>query len=179
MINLLPYADKKELEREKMRRFLAVALLGVSTLFALGLFLMAPIYFSLTLQKKNLLEELSLASKNAPLERLGELEREIKNLNSKLLVLEEGSRKEYLVSEVFREALGLRSAGIELRHLSFHKPSGGEAGRLNLGGRAQRREDLQTFIQALERSESFKKINSPVSNLLKKTEVEFSLELEL
>ena len=76
MINLLPYEDKKELELEKRRRFLVVALFGASVIVFLGLILMGPIYLSLALEKRSFLRELDSASQAEPLQRLAEVEQE-------------------------------------------------------------------------------------------------------
>ncbi|HBT81820.1 hypothetical protein A3B26_01650 [Candidatus Giovannonibacteria bacterium RIFCSPLOWO2_01_FULL_48_47] len=173
MINLLPYEDKKELELEKRRRFLVVALFGASVIVFLGLILMGPIYLSLALEKRSFLRELDSASQAEPLQRLAEVEQEIGKLNSKLLLLDQGAKRGLPVSELLRRALGLAPAGIRIDSLSFSR------GKIFLGGQAQKREDLQTFIQALEAASLFRKISSPVSNLLKSVDLKFSLELEL
>ncbi len=173
MINLLPYEDKKELELEKRRRFLVVALFGVSVVMLLGLILMAPIYLSLALEKRNSLRELDLASQAEPLRRLAGVEEELGKLNSKLLLLDQGAKRGLPVSELLRRALELAPTGIGIDSLSFSR------GKIFLGGQAQKREDLQAFIRALEAASLFRKVSSPVSNLLKRVDLEFSLELEL
>src|SRR3989344_445951 len=69
MINLLPYEDKKEVEREGLRRFLIVAVFSLSSVFLVCILLMMPVYIFSYQESLNLKREEDLRSEREGLRR--------------------------------------------------------------------------------------------------------------
>ncbi|MBI2023978.1 hypothetical protein HYT00_01115 [Candidatus Giovannonibacteria bacterium] len=178
MINLLPYDEKKKMEQERLLRFLIVASLSLSSVLFLGIVLMSPSYFNLRQQKIDLEKEEEIMRKNAPAETMDQVNTEIKkNLGRvKLIEFSSGSGDIY---EILEKILDSRSHGISLIKVSFDKGDAEVRGKIIIGGRANARDDLLLFTKNLEELGIFNKIDSPISNILRKKDIDFSLTLDL
>jgi len=178
MINLLPYEDRKVIEREGFRRFLIIALFSISLVLFLGIVLMAPIYLMLRAQSSNLKTQEQFSLQGAPLDRLKKAEEEARKLNSEAALIESASQNTS-VPEIFQKIIEARPSGISLRGFSFRRLAPANPGTIALEGNALTRENLSSFVTILEGSGLFAKVDSPVSNILKKTNISFSLNLIL
>ena len=174
MINLLPYEDKKKTRQESLRRFLVIAIFEASLVLFAGILLIFPVSFSFKNQKEGLGRQESVSKQGAPLERLREMEKNIKTLNSKLVLLESAS-KDGEVSGIFIKIMEVKPAGISLDDFSYSLQSE----EIILGGNAALREDLVNFQDVLESLEFTEKIESPLSNILKRENIDFSISLYL
>ena len=177
MINLLPYEDKKKVEREALKRFAIVALSAVSFTFLFGIIAVSPLYFSLRAEGENLLRAEKFSLEGAPLARLKSVEGDISKLNLELAVLESAVGKK-LPSDSFRKIINSKPAGISIAGISFRNLLALDPVRVSLSGKAAKREDLVLFQKILEDSGLYKKIDSPISNILKKNDIEFVFDLE-
>jgi hypothetical protein len=179
MINLLPEDTKKELGRERLRRFIIVAGFYLSGLIILGTILMLPAYFSLILQRRELLRELDLSRKALRADEVRKVEMVVRELNSRLELVRRGEKEIVRPAGIFEKIIALRPSGVRLEALSSDSSPQGDLIKLSLNGKALTRDDLIVFVQKLEALGIFKKVHSPVSNLLQKTNLEFSLALEM
>lgn len=177
MINLLPYDEKKKVNQDRLLHLGTIILFSVSIVLFFGVVLMFPAYFNLLGQKNNLEREEEIMRKNAPVETLNKVNAEIKK-NGRRIKIILTSQKGESISSTYGKILGARTTGIILSKLSLDKDESGEA-RILLSGKAVSRESLLGFTKNLEELKIFKKIGSPISNILKKTDVDFSLNLEL
>ncbi len=73
----------------------------------------------------------------------------------------------------------LRPVQISVREISYERASKTNPERVTLKGRAQTRSELLRFQKNLESSGLFKKVHSPISNLLQEVDLGFSLVLDL
>lgn len=177
MINLLPYEDKKEVEREGLRRFLIVATLSISTILVLGIFLMGPAYFFLYQEKANLDRKEQLSNKDAQNQKLKETIADIKNINSKISIVE-SSANSPSDSEALKTVVGLIPFSMRIDGLSFERANlTTDKGRARLKGTAATRDGFIAFIKIIEESGLFSKVDSPVSNILNKENIDFSITL--
>ncbi|MBI4709363.1 MAG: PilN domain-containing protein, partial [Candidatus Portnoybacteria bacterium] len=78
----------------------------------------------------------------------------------------EGQIKRY--SSMIEELASLASGGIKFKELSFNK------NEVSLEGLALTRAELLAFKEALEESPDFESVESPLSNLLKQNNIDFS-----
>lgn len=177
MINLLPYEDKKEVERESFRRFAVVATLSISAALLISIVLMAPAYFSLYQERSGLLKEEGLLQQGTQAEKMSEVVNKIKMTNSRLSVIESSAITKS-VPEDLKKIIDLVPSGVGIDGISFTKQNISVRGRVVLSGRANSREDLPPFIRTLYDSGLFSKVDSPVSNILKKNNVDFLINLE-
>lgn len=177
MINLLPYEDKKEVEKEGLRRFVIVAVFSISAIFLICILLMAPAYLSLYEERASLIKEEHLLKQGAPVEKMNEIAAKIKKTNSKLSVIE-SSADGRSVPEDLKKIIDSIPSGVSINGISFNRQKISEHGRVSLNGKANSRENLTSFIRILNDSGRFSKVDSPVSNILKKNNVDFLINLE-
>lgn len=172
MINLLPYEDRKKIRQESLRRFLVIAIFETSLVLFAGILLIFPVSFSFKSQKDGLEREESVSRQGAPLDQLKEVEKEIKKLNSELTLLEAAS-KSGEVSDIFIKIMDSKPAGISIDEFLYSRQSK----KILLAGNAAVRDDLVKFQEVLGSLEFSEKLESPLSNILKRENVDFSINL--
>ncbi|KKT62299.1 MAG: hypothetical protein UX24_C0014G0007 [Candidatus Giovannonibacteria bacterium GW2011_GWB1_45_9b] len=177
MINLLPYEDKKEVKREGLRRFAIVAVFSISAVLLLSMLLMAPAYFFLYQERASVISEENLLRASSPVEKMNEIADKIKKTNSRLSVIESLANNRS-VPEDLKKIIDLIPPGVSVNGISFARQNVSEQGRVSLSGKANTREDLASFIGILNDSDIFSKVDSPVSNILKKNNIDFLIKLE-
>lgn len=152
---------------------------AVSVVFFSGLILMLPAYLALEFGRAGLERNLAI-SKKAPLAgEVGEIEAGIKDLNFKLALFGQSQKERRQVAEPVEKILKLAPSALSMRSIFYEASSKTNPERVTLKGKAGNRGALLNYADALEKSGIFKKVHSPVSNLLKEVEVNFSLILDL
>ncbi len=105
----------------------------------------------------------------------------IKDLNTKLALVEKAESSTFIVSEKVIKAILLRKmSDIKITDISYEDNSGGAASlgrKINIEGTAPSREILLFFRQALEDDVNFKSVDLPISNFIKGSNIQFSLNL--
>lgn len=179
MMNLLPENEKNKLSQERMRRLLMVVGLSLASLFALGAALILPTYLSLLSQKRALNYQLTVTESNPGLKEIGDIEQSINDFNSKLTLFEQGEEKIQPVASVLEEALATRQGSITFKNIGYKRDLRTSSEELSIQGNATHRDALLDFVKNLEKLDSFKKVDLPVTSLLKETDIDFQLTLEL
>ncbi|MBI5045542.1 MAG: hypothetical protein HZC14_00855 [Candidatus Niyogibacteria bacterium] len=178
-MNLLPPADQKKVATERFLRFCVVACVGLACVFAVALAFLAPSYLYLILQSRELERGLQIEKESPELRKAESIESAIKDLNNRVGALH-GSLA--LLRDPAKEidaVLRFQPFGISF-HTFFYKANKGESvGTLTVLGYADTREALLKFVDKLEQSGFFGKVYSPISNLLSREKVEFSLVLDI
>lgn len=175
MANLLPENIKKEIRQSFFYRKLTVVAFVILILVIIGCVLMTAIYFYLILgggpkeEKGKLLEELSITDQS--------LIKEADELGKKLELLKP-EKAESLPSQVFGELVASRKGGIRLHHLVLECPSVVAGCVVAVIGRADDRQNLLDYVQALKENPMFTKVQSPINNLINGKDSQFTLELE-
>lgn len=101
----------------------------------------------------------------------------IKDLNIKLNIVENAERNKYLVSQkVINEILLKKMPDIKITQISFNNTSA-EGKKVNIRGIAVSRERLLLFRRVLEDNIAFKKVDLPISNFVKGSNIIFFLSL--
>src|SRR3989344_3764669 len=177
MINLIPNEEKKKKRKDFYFRLLVTAftVFGFSTLIAAAALL--PAYF-LSVVKKNLISEKVEAQKNEPVPLLDQKTLDlVKYLGNKLSLVEKSRENQYSISKkVLNEILSEKMPVIKITLISFQNdPSGGKT--VNVNGSAASREALLAFKRALEDNPAFKKVDLPISNFIRGSNIQFSLNL--
>ena len=84
------------------------------------------------------------------------------------------------ISPLLKIILNSKPQGIEFDSLSYERRVKDEGrDRILLYGRADTRNALLGFVESLREIKYFSKVHSPVSNLLQKQDIDFSLTVEL
>lgn len=178
MINLLPDDEIKKLGRERLGRFAVVTGFSLSAIVALGVLLLLPSYLSLLGEKQEVGRELELARRRLYASEVDYIEGEIANFNAKLEASETNEKEIHSATLILEKVLLLRPAAMRFERVSYESAALAAPERISLQGHTSSRQELLDFIKRLEDSGLFKKINSPISNLLREKNIDFSLLLE-
>jgi hypothetical protein len=177
MINLIPNQEKKKKVKDFYFRLVVVffAVLGSSVL--VGSAAILPSYF-LSSVKKNLSESKLEAQKaeSAPLVDQSTL-LTVEELNSKLSLIENAEKNKYLVSlKVINEIMAKKMPDIKITQIVYDNATVGGK-KISIRGIASSRERLLLFRRALEDNPAFKKVDLPISNFVKGSNIQFSLSI--
>ncbi|MBU1179039.1 PilN domain-containing protein [Patescibacteria group bacterium] len=181
MINLLPLKNKKERNREFLRRLIVVLGLGFFFLALVEIVLLLALSSLADYYSGNINEQLLFVKKFAETKSLAKTETEIQNLNDLMAVFQENEKKIYLVSGGILEVLKVLPPGqVKINSFLFDALEGKKTSlKLSLEGRADTRKGLMDFVEDLKSEKYFKDIKLPISSLLTEKDVNFSLMLEL
>lgn len=177
MINLIPNEDKKEMSKNFYFRLISLAfvMLGVSLLVASIAIL--PAYFFSTTQKNFFSEKFTL-QENEPIPSLDQDTLSIiKDLKSKLSLIENTRKNEFVFSQkIINEILLKKMNSIKITEIFYeNEKEGGK--KVNIAGLAPNREVLLLFRQTLEENPAFSKVDLPISNFVKGSNIRFNLTL--
>lgn len=174
-LNLLPPEEKRNLAYAIRTRAVIALCGGLVSVFVIFMVLLLPTFFLLVLQKSDVLravmieresqERAGIAAQAAELIGINQLaERVVRHEKDQLKIfpLFEAVARE-VPPTVHLKTLKLRSGPRELAVEGF----------------APTREDLLQFLRALERHPAVEKVSSPLSNLIKETDITFSVVAKL
>ena len=177
MINLIPNEEKKKMARNFYHRLTALSFLLLGFFTAITFVVVLPSYF-LSLVKENFANSKLETQKREPAPTLDpNMIIEIRNLDSKLALIEKVQKKKFIVSErVINQIISDKMPDIRLTRISYENiiPTGK---KININGIAPSRERLLLFREMLEGDSTFKNVNLPISNFIKGANIQFSLTL--
>ena len=176
MINLIPNKEKKLKKRDFYIRLLIVFFVVMSIAFILVSILIMP-YYLFSLQKKNLADEKLQALKDIPLPQFDKnTQNLVKDIDSKLNLIEKVEKDRFLVSErIIDEIILNKMPDIKITQISYDDGAKGKS--VNIKGKAPSRDRLFLFRLALENNANFEKVDLPISNFIKGTNLEFDINL--
>ena len=177
MINLIPNHEKKKKMKDFYFRFTIVLFILLGFCALVGAASLLPTLFLSGLER-NLAHTKLLAQKNEPPTLADRnLSETVTDLDRKLKLVESAAAGRYLVSQRVIRAITLRKmSDIQITRIAFeNSPVNGK--QVDLSGLAPSRERLLLFRQALENDTAFQKVDLPISNFVKGSNIQFSLSL--
>ncbi len=177
MINLIPNQEKKRKVNDFYFRLVVVFLtmLGFCALVAAAS--LFPAFF-LSLSNKNLANAKLETQKLEPVPVLdqGSLSM-MEDTSNKLDMVDLAEKNKYLISQkIVNEIILKKMSDIKITQINYDNSSPGGK-KVNVNGVAPSRERLLLFRQTLEDDAFFKKVDLPISNFVKGSNIEFSLSL--
>ena len=177
MINLIPKAEKKRMLKGFYSRLvvLFLVMLGLISFVAFGVIL--PSYFissvregviqgKLEIQKKELV---SLPDQQTLLV--------VEDLDQKMKLIEKAEKNKFIVSQKVINAVILQKAStIKITDISY-EDNGIKGKKISVEGSAPSREVLLSFRRALEEDIAFSRVDLPISNFVKGSNIKFYLSL--
>jgi len=153
---------------------LAFAMLGLSLFIAIVALL--PAYF-ISISKTNSAQAKLDAQRNIPVPAFDkEALDTIKNLNGKIALVENAEKSKFSVSEqVIRAVLLKKMDSIKINHIAYEEVAG--VRKISVYGTAPSRDELLLFRKNLEEDPAFKKVDLPISNFVKGSNIQFFLTL--
>ena len=173
-MNLLPLERKDKIQKEKRRRFALVAGVLFPVLFLIALILLLPSFFLVAFEEKNFERQFASLKENAVLKEAEKIESAISELNKKIEFYKTNQKESKNLSPFFYEILKAKPSPIALSSFLFEKGAD-KKDKIALQGKASDRTAFISFVEALRKNPDFEEVVSPVSNLLKEKDLEFSL----
>ena len=175
MINLIPNEKKKEKIRNFYFRFAVVSLSALGSALFIAAIAILPAFILSSVKKNSALKLQAETAQSGSMESQALLE--IKDLTTELDLLDKSKKDKYLVSKEVISAIILKKMpDIKITEIAYENNLG-EGKKVNLRGRAPSRERLLLFRRALEGDPAFSKVDLPISNFIKGSNIEFYLSL--
>ena len=176
MINLIPNPEKKLMRKNFFFRLATVLFIALACVALIASMALLPSYFISVSKKVSVSKKLE-AGRSEPLDALEEKTLSaVNNLDKKLSILEKAEKEKFLVSEkIISEIVSEKSPDIKLTEIYFEDDILGK--RVGLRGTAPSRERLLYFRLALEENPFFDKVDLPISNFIKGSNIKFDLNL--
>jgi hypothetical protein len=177
MINLIPKEEKKRMTRDFYCRLLILFLLALDFCLLIFFIGLLPSYFLSSV--KNTLTETKLENqKKEQLPLLGEQSSAaIKDINSELDLVEKSEQNKFPISVKVINAIILdKRPDIKITQILYaDDPVSGK--KISILGIAPSREVLLLFEETLENNPVFQKVDLPISNFVKGSNIQFYLDL--
>ncbi|MES2315198.1 MAG: hypothetical protein V4486_00470 [Patescibacteria group bacterium] len=177
MINLIPNEEKKSKVKDFYFRLLVTSFMVVAVSMLVASAAILPAFF-FSLVKKNLTDSKLAAQKSEPLPALDQKTLdEVKDLNTKLNLVEKTQKNKYSISQkIINEIVAEKMSDIKITQILYQSdPAKGKT--VTIGGTASSRERLLLFKQTLADNVAFKKVDLPISNFVKGSDIKFSINL--
>lgn len=158
-------------------RLVVVLFVALGFSFIFGIFALAPSYFLIYFKEDAIEQGLALEKSQPIPESSLEAVASVEDLYKKLEIVESSQTSKFLLSEkVVNEIISQKMLDIKLNQIFYENvPTTGK--KIVLRGTAPSRERLLTFRLALEQSANFKKVDLPISNFVKGSNIQFSMNL--
>ncbi len=177
MINLIPNEEKKKKVKDFYFRFTVVFFTTIGFSMIVASTLLLPSYF-ISSVKKNIINTKLELQKQEPVPTLdSETLKALSDLNEKLNLAEKNNKEKYIVStHVVNEVILKKMFDIKITRIAYSNAV--NIGKIiTVNGVAVSRERLLLFRKALEDDPAFSKVNLPISNFIKGSNIQFSLTL--
>ncbi|MFA5792068.1 MAG: hypothetical protein WC884_03470 [Candidatus Paceibacterota bacterium] len=177
MINLIPNQEKKKKVKDFYFRLTVIFFLALGICILIASFSILPSYFISSI-KRDLANTKLEMQKNEPILLIDKnFITIIEDLNKKLDLIENVQKNKYLVSQkVINEIVLRKMSDIKINQISYEDNLlSGKT--ISIHGMAPSRERLLLFRRALEDDVAFKKIDLPISNFTKGSNIEFYLNI--
>lgn len=173
MFNLLPKTKKDIIYREYRIRLTVVGLWLLFVVLIFSSILLVPSLLLSSEKERAAQERFAALSKS--LERSGEtdLNSVLNEVKSRLVLLRNEAPRMFL-HELLMLIVSVKTDRISLTNFSFIK-SADERREIAISGISENRSALLSFIKALERTELFEKVDAPISNFVKDTDINFEI----
>jgi len=175
MSNLLPLETKKEILKERHFRTVVIALFLLSALLVLSAVWLTPAYI-LSKNKYDITErELNAIKKEISTVQPEDTGVLIEDINNKLAILGGGISPKHHAYNIIGDIVEQKNNKIKITDI-FYDKSGTEI-RVLLRGEAFNRESLSSFVREIEKNELFSRVELPISDFVKETDLDFSLTM--
>jgi len=170
-MNFLPREKKIELKKEYIRRLSVVAGLLIFFVFLSGIVFLSPLYVVFKNEELSLNQQLSFFKKNVTNEDAQNLSSSVNSLNKKISII--SSFKEFNPDEIIEKIIDKKADGIKITNFQITRD------KISLSGVSQTRPLLISFSESLRAEPSFKKVELPISTLIKERDIEFVINIDL
>lgn len=176
-MTLLTKEYEKIIRNEKLKRLSFLFIILLIVIVATGLAFMLPSYFSAAFSKDATLERLKLSEEVLAKKNFKNIEAEVNRINVLIADFEKNESRRRALAPLLLKITNTPSS-IVLKLLKLDTQKGGAA-TLTINGRAETREAFLDYFEKLKKFEEAEAVISPVTNLLRETDVVFVLEIKI
>ena len=169
-VNLLPNKIKEALEREKKYALISKAAISIFTIMTL---LTIPLLLGRIILKNRFITTVATSTQVTLQPRAGSYD--IATINKKIKSIAKIQEEFIPWSKLFIVLSKKVPAGISLSKIDVNQ----DTKTLTVSGYSETRADFLAFKNSLENDPLFTNIESPVSNILKQTAIDFTLQITL
>ncbi|OGI71356.1 hypothetical protein A3B84_00635 [Candidatus Nomurabacteria bacterium RIFCSPHIGHO2_02_FULL_35_13] len=176
MINLIPNEEKKKMSKDFYLRLITMFFVMLSVSLLIASILILPSYFFSSIEEDVIDTKIKSQEKSISLPDPNTL-MIIKDLENKLNSVENYEKNKYVFStKVINEIILKKIPNIKITEIFYQNdPQTGK--KISISGKASSREVLLSFRRALEDDAAFSKIDLPISNFVKGSDIKFYLSL--
>lgn len=181
-MNLLPQEDQIKIKSQYTQKIFVFFLVMVFLLSLINIILIIPSYLFIKIKNDSLKNELETINKKPVFLRYKDVENSLVKFNEKIEFLNTNSGKTLKVSSVLKQIVyGLENGGVSIDSMAFDKsaPEKEKIDKIRLTGNADTRANFLQFIKNLKENNNFSEIESPASNILKNSDVSYTITVFL
>lgn len=183
MINILPYKEKKLLNKEYQKRFLIVLLNFITLISVVATLLLFPSYFLSKLKEKLVEDKIEIFNKENFDIANDSVDKITNDINSKLEILDKAKLPYQVNDKVLGNILSSRTNGITMLAVLFNKKAGvnvkNNSDTVEIRGIAVNRDSLRNFKTTLDNNPDFSEVNLPISDFLEKSDLPFTILIKM
>jgi len=175
MINLIPNEEKKKMSKDFYFRLATVFFMMLSVSLLIASILILPSYFLSSIEEDIFNTKLKSQEKSISLPDQDTL-MVVKDLKNKLSLIENDEKNKSIFStKVINEIILKKIPNIKITEIFYQNDKTGK--KITVSGRASSRKILLLFRRALEDDVAFSKVDLPISNFVKGSDIKFYLSL--
>lgn len=177
MFNLIPDSVKEKILKDYQERRVVVWLFALFLLSVTIVIFLLPAYVHVFFEEKNIRADVEIVKNSLQLKKADDVVGTIKATNELLKALSP-AKSHVRTSEIIEKTLGAKNAAIHITDIEYMETKTSSSTVL-LKGIADKRESLREFVNTLEGTEGFAKVELPVSNFAKDKNIDFSITISL
>jgi len=178
MINILPEKQKKLIRHEYWMRLLSMIMIMFIFLSIFATILILPLYFFSIAKEKFLEKKLEVFDNENSGIKIEDMSKVTEDINKKTKILDTKWKENIFVSDILKIILTVVPEKIKILQITYNENLDGVI-IFKIYGKADDRAVLKDFKIILENEGHFKDVNLPVSNFVKKTNIDFSVSFSL
>ena len=179
MINLLPNENKINNKKVYYRKVFFLVAIYLFILITIGIVFLSSIYLSLETQERGLQRYVDILLKQAVAEETEIIYEELNDFNQQIAVFESNEEKVILIVNLISKIIDFASGKVYLSVIYYENDANVKNAKIVLSGESFTRSSFLKFKSDIEQSGLFKKVLSPVSNILAEKDIDFALTLEI
>ena len=173
-LNLLPPKEKEKLELDDLNQLIFFLAIRIAIFLLIFILLLISTYYCLSILLKEQKRLIEINENDIRIQQLVKMEERIKNVNQQLTKINLKQNELVIWTSVLEELAKIIPSGVYLTNFSYRLFDN----KINLSGWAENRDKLINLKNSLEESVFFVNLDSPLSNLIKQTDINFSFTLE-
>ena len=175
-MSLLPQIYQKEIRREKIFRLCFLFFSFASEVLLIGIIFMLPSYFSLIFSANEVLRRWDAEKQAFERQDITSFEDTITQINRRAMLYTNNENKRYHLARLLVRVAEADDKYIHLNSINLQSENDGSF-KFAIRGSATTRDAFISYIQRLKDTPEFLSVYSPISNLLRESNISFAIDI--